>query len=197
MKRLLDAALVATAEAWSPIRRAYRWLRAAAHVLANHTHQARDDVQRAFVKVLRSIGVTKRHCGPLEDALTHFLKVTRSYRAGLFHCYDDPDIPRTNNDLEQCFGQHGFHERRATGRKTGTPSAVLRGSVRLVASVATRLRRFGAADLVPHDRERWREIRQTVRRRFALRAQGRRFRRDPQAYLEQLEADYLKRALPS
>lgn len=197
MKLLLDAALAATADAWSPIRRAYRWVHAAAHVLANPEKQARDEVQRAFVKVLRSIGVTKRHCGPLEDALTHFLKVTRSYRAGLFHCYDDPEIPRTNNDLEHCFGQHRFHERRATGRKTGAPSAVLRGATRLVASVATRLRRFTAADLVPYDREQWWKIRQTVRRRFALRAQGRRFRRNPQAYLDQLEADYLKRALPS
>jgi hypothetical protein len=112
---------------------------AAAHVLAKHDQQDRAAVHQAFVKVLRSIGVTKRHCGPLEDALTHFLKVTRSYRSGLFHCYDDSAIPRTNNDLEQCFGQHRFHERRATGRKRGAPSAVLRGSVRLVASVATRL----------------------------------------------------------
>ncbi len=197
MKHLLERALAATADAWSPIRRAYRWVREAAHVLANHAAQARAAVQQAFVKVLRSIGATKRHCGPLEDALTHVLKGTRSYRPGLFHCYDDPAIPRTNNDLEQCFGQHRFHERRATGRKTGAPTAVLRGSTRLVAQIATRLRPFAAADLIPHDGAQWRKIRQTVRRRFALRAQGRRFRRDPKAYLEQLEADYLKQAFPS
>jgi len=170
---------------------------AAAHVLAKHDQQDRAAVHQAFVKVLRSIGVTKRHCGPLEDALTHFLKVTRSYRSGLFHCYDDPAIPRTNNDLEQWFGQHRSHERRATGRKRGVPSAVLRGSVRLVASVATRLRRFAAVDIVPYDRAQWRKIRQTLQGRFALRAQGRRFRRNPEAYLEQLEADYFKLALPS
>jgi len=170
---------------------------AAAHVLAKHDQQNRAAVHQAFVKVLRSIGVTKRHCGPLEDALTHFLKVTRSYRSGLFHCYDDPAIPRTNNDLEQSFGQHRFHERRATGRKRRAPSTVLRGSVRLVASVATRLRRFAAVDIVPYDRAQWRKIRQTLRGRFALRAQGWRFRRNPEAYLEQLEADYFKLALPS
>jgi hypothetical protein len=56
---------------------------AAAHVLANPDQQDRAAVHQGFVKVLRSIGVTKRHCGPLEDALTHFLKVTRSYRSGL------------------------------------------------------------------------------------------------------------------
>jgi hypothetical protein len=197
MQQLIADALAATADAWPPIRRAYRWVWAAAHVLANRDGHARREVEQAFVKVLRSMGVTKRHCGPLEAALTHFLKVTRSYRAGLFHCYDDVDIPRTNNDLEQCFGQHRFHERRATGRKSGAPSVVLRGSVRLVASVASRLRQFAAADLVPHDHAQWRKLRQTVRHRFALRAQGRRFRRDPQAYLAQLEANYLKSALPS
>ena len=73
-------------------------MHAAAHVLANPDQQDRAAVHQGFVKVLRSIGVTKRHCGPFEDALTHFLKVTRSYRSGLFHCYDDPAIPRTNND---------------------------------------------------------------------------------------------------
>lgn len=105
-------------------------------MLANREGLTRAALENAFVKVLRSIGVTKRHCGPLEAALTQFLKVTHSYRAGLLHCYDDEALPRTNNDLEQCFGQHRFHERRATGRKKGALNAVLHGSVRLVAGVA-------------------------------------------------------------
>jgi hypothetical protein len=165
-------------------------------VLANREERERPEVEQAFVRVLRSIGVTKRHCGALEDGLTHFLKVTRSYRSGLFHCYDDPAIPRTNNDLEHCFGQHRDHERRATGRKRGAPNAELHGSVRLVAGIATRLRPFTPSDLIPHDRVRWQQMRQAVRRRFALRAQGRRFRRDPDGYLKQLEEDCLKLALP-
>jgi hypothetical protein len=197
MRQMIARALAETAEMWNPIRRAERWVRAAAHVLANHEGKEAADVKEAFVRVLRSIGVTKRHCGVLEDALTHFLKVTRSYRAGLFHCYDDEAIPRTNNDLEHCFGQHRYHERRATGRKSGAPSAVLHGSVRLVAGVATRLRPFTPADLVLRDRRRWQQLRQVVRRRFALRAQGRQFRHDPDAYLAQLEDDCIKRALPT
>jgi hypothetical protein len=197
MNQVLARALTATAEMWEPIQRAYRWVRAAAHVLANDEQHARASVEQAYVRILRSIGVTKRHCGALEAALTHFLKVTRSYRAGLFHCYDDPDIPRTNNDLEHCFGQHRLHERRATGRKRGAPNVVLHGSARLVAGVATRLRDYPPVDLVPRDLTAWRTLRQSIRRRFALRAQGLRFRRDPQAYLDQLEADFLKRGLPA
>src|SRR5262245_24606487 len=197
MRQMIVRALAEPAECWNRIRRAQRWVREAAHVLANQEGKEPADVKEAFVRVLRSIGVTKRHCGVLEDALTHFLKVTRSYRTGLFHCYDDEAIPRTNNDLEQCFGQHRYHERRATGRKNGAPNAVLHGSVRLVAGVATRLRLYTHADLVPRDRTHWQQLRQTVRHRFVLRAQGRRFRRDPDAYLQQLEDDSLKRALPA
>src|SRR3712207_9435478 len=60
-------------------------------------------------------------------------------RPGLFHCYAVPDLPRTNNGLEQLFGSQRYHERRATGRKAASPAAVLRGEVRLIAATATRL----------------------------------------------------------
>lgn len=196
IKQLLERALAETAALWEPIRRAYRWIHAAAHVLANAEEQPATEVRQAFVRILRSIGVTKRHCGELEAALTHFLKVTRSYQAGLFHCYADPAIPRTNNDLEHCFGQHRHHERRATGRKVGSPSTVLHGSVRLVAGVATRLRPFTPTELAPGDIGCWQQMRKTIRQRFALRAQGCRFRRDPDTYLAQLEETYFRLALP-
>lgn len=196
MKRMIEQALQATAELWEPIRRAYRWVREVAHVLANAEQRERAEVREAFVRILRSIGVTKRHCGRLEDALSHFLKVTRSYRSGLFHCYDDDAIPRTNNDLEQYFGQHRYQERRATGRKRGSPTTVLHGPVRVVASAMTRIRPFSAADLAPRDRARWQQLRQTIRERFARRAQGYRFRRAPDSYLAYLEEACLKLALP-
>jgi hypothetical protein len=196
LKLLIERALAETATLWEPLRRAYRWIHAAAHVLANADAQSVSVVRQAFVRVLRSIGVTKRHCGPLEAALDHFLKVTRSYQAGLFHCYADPAIPRTNNDLEHCFGQHRHHERRASGRKVGSPSTVLHGSVRLVAGVASRMRQFTPTELAPGNIGRWQQLRKTIRQRFALRAQGRRFRRNPDAYLAQLEDAYFKLALP-
>jgi hypothetical protein len=196
MKLLIERALAQTAALWEPIRRAYRWVHAAAHVLANVQAQPVSIVRQAFVRVLRSIGVTKRHCGVLEAALDHFLKVTRSYQAGLFHCYADPAIPRTNNDLEHCFGQHRHHERRATGRKVGSPSTVLHGTVRLVAGLASRMRQFTPTELAPSNIARWQQVRKRIRQRFALRAQGRQFRRNPDAYLAQLEEAYFRLALP-
>jgi hypothetical protein len=74
------------------------------------------------------------------EQLRHFGKVTRSYWPGLFPCYDSADIPRTNNDLGHLFGSHRYHERRAGGRKQATPGLVVQGSVRVVSSLATRLR---------------------------------------------------------
>lgn len=76
------------------------------------------------------LGAMRRHresVGDLGPAVDHFVKVSRSYWPGLFAWYDTPDLPRTNNDLEQAFGSHRYHERRATGREGASPARVLRG----------------------------------------------------------------------
>jgi len=70
------------------------------------------------------------------------------------------------------------------------------GSVGLVAGVASRLRRFTPTELAPSTIGHWQQVRKTIRQRFALRAQGRRFRRDPDAYLTQLEDAYFRLTLP-
>ena len=100
--------------------------------------------------------------------MDHFVKVTRSYWPGLFASYDTADLPRTNNALEQLFGSHRYHERRASGRKGRSPGMVLRGSVRLVTGLATRNREVTAADLDAADREEWKRTRieLEVRRRI-------------------------------
>jgi hypothetical protein len=135
--------------------------------------------------------------GSLHEAIAHFLKVTRSYWPGLFACCDAAELPRTNNDLEQFFGSYRYHERRASGRKVASPGTVVRGSVRLVASAATRLREVVGEDLAPSDPSRWRLLRGSLDRRQANRALGRRFRRDPAAYLRSIEKALIKKTLPS
>ena len=97
--------------------------------------------------------------GTLAEAVDHFLKVTRSYRPGLFHCYAVAGLPRTNNDLEQLFGAHRHHERRATGRKTASAGHRAARPGAAVAATATRLRRQDAAIWPAADRRRWREVR--------------------------------------
>jgi hypothetical protein len=117
--------------------------------------------------------------GPLAPAAAHFLKVTASYWSGLFACDGVADLPRTNNALEQYFGTARHAERRATGRKGASPALVVRGAVRVVAAVATRLQAFSAADLCPSDVPAWRILRQQVTARHDTRRLQARFRRDP------------------
>jgi hypothetical protein len=135
--------------------------------------------------------------GALAPAVAHFHKVTASYGAGLFHCYDVPDVPPTNNALEQYFGSARYHERRATGRKGASPGLVVRGAVRLVAAVATRSRPFADADLCPADLAAWRALRGRLQARQAARRAQRRFRQDPDAYLTALEEALCQPSLPA
>jgi hypothetical protein len=179
------------------IGKAYEWVHRAAHILANHEERSGADVRRAYEDLLEEVVRSKDRLGALTPTIAHFRKVTASYGEGLFHCYDTPDLPRTNNDLEQCFGSVRYHERRATGRRGTVPGVVVRGAVRVVAAVATRCQHFSASDLRPTDYAAWLELRERLAyRRDARRAQLR-FRRQPEAYLATLEAQLLKVRLPS
>ena len=196
MQLLLTRGLRATAALWPSIRLTYGWVHRAAHVLANEAGLSGDQVRGAYADLLTEMTARQATAGTLSPALRHFLKVTRSYWPGLFHCYDVPDLPRTNNDLEQAFGALRYHQRRATGGKRSAPGTVVRGSVRLVAAVTTRQRRFEPPDLWPRDLARWRHLRQELEHRAAARRTLRRFRRDPAAYLHALEDQFLQAILP-
>jgi len=128
---------------------------AAARVLNNHQDESAAVVQRRFDGLIGAMVRHRGKAGTLADAIGHFRKVARSYRPGLFHCYAVPDLPRTNNDLEQWFGVQRHHDRRATGRKMASPATVLRGEVRLIAAAATRLQPPTAAALGRADRTAW------------------------------------------
>jgi hypothetical protein len=189
--------LETTAPLWPPIQTAYALVHHAAHLLANH-----DDLDAAALRlayheqVLAPLRAYEAQGGPLTSAAAHFAKVSASYWPGLFCCYDVPDLPRTNNDLEQYFGTARHLERRATGRKMASPALVVRGAVRVVALMATRQHPFSAEELRPHDLAAWKALRQRVDARHQLRRRQVRFRRDPAAYLATLEAELLKPALP-
>jgi hypothetical protein len=179
------------------VRVAFDWVHAAARILNNEKALGAPEVQRRLQALLDVMARDREKAGALADAITRFLKVSRSYWPGLFHCYGVEGLPRTNNDLEQFFGSSRHHERRATGRKGASPGLVLRGSVRLVAGAATRLRSRSAAELQPRDPALWKQLRQQLEARRHVRRRGLRFRRDPKAYLGNLEEQLGKLALPS
>ena len=64
----------------------------------------------------------------------HLDKVSRSYWPGLFHCYDVPGLPRTNNELESRFRDTGRRLLRTTGQKGQTQRT---------------LQRYGAWEILP------------------------------------------------
>ena len=135
--------------------------------------------------------------GALAPAVDQFCKVTASYWPGLFHCYDVPDLPRTNNALEQYFGAARYHERRASGRKGASPGLVVRGAVRAVAAVATRDHGFDEVTLRPSDLAAWQALRRQLTTRQDARRAQRRFRRDPEGYLATLEEALFRVSLPA
>jgi hypothetical protein len=165
--------------------------------LANSENEGRSMVRRRFDGLGAAMRRHRDSAGTLAAAVDHFRKVARSYRSGLFHCYAVPDLPRTNNDLEQMFGSQRYHERRATGRKAASPATVLRGEVRLIAATATRLRPPVVRDLGRVERERSSKLRQHLDHRRHARTLRTRFRRDPDAYLAALEQQTCQLTLPT
>jgi hypothetical protein len=193
---LLERGLIDTATLWPNIRVGYGWVHRVAHVLSNQDQREGLTVQRRLGGLLGAMTRYQTAAGTLAPALIHFQKVTRSYWPGLFACYTVPDLPRTNNDLEQFFGSYRYHDRRTTGRKVASPSLVLNGSLCVIAAAATRLRPYSAAELAPENIKAWQELRQARETRRQQRTLRRRFRRDPASYLAKLEAKLLQLILP-
>jgi hypothetical protein len=189
--------LAETSALWPDIERVYPWVHKAAHILNNHDAEDAATVQRRFDGLVGAMLRHRDRAASLSGAVEHFGKVTRSYRPGLFHCYSVADLPRTNNDLEHEFGSQRYHERRATGRKTASPAVVLRGEARLIAAVATRQHPPSGADLGRVDRQRWTELRQRLDHRRQARILRTRFRRNPDAYLAELEQKAFQLTLPT
>jgi hypothetical protein len=182
---------------WPPIEQAYALVHQAAHVLANHDHESGAIVREHYEQVLRAIRHLLACGGPLSSALETFLKKTESYWPGLFHCYDIPDLPRTNNDLEHCFGSVRYGERRASGRRGAIAALVVRGPVRVLTALAVQRQCFLPRALAFVGLEAWYELREQLTYRREARRKQLRFRKNPAAYLAALEEVLLKTGLPS
>jgi hypothetical protein len=163
----------------------------AAHILGNHEQQTAAQVRETYQTWVKHIQEQKASLGPLSTAIDHFVEITEHFAPGLFYCYDVPDLPRTNNDLEHCFGVARAHERRATGRRGAIPAMVVRGSVRLIAALVSIREDLQATDLQPANYQAWRELRSLLQFREEARRQQFRFRKNSAAYLAILEAQLL------
>lgn len=197
MQVFLTKGLTETVSLWSDVRQGYTWVHGAAHLLANDEKLPAAQVRHGYEQLLAEMEQAPLSSQTLTTMLSTFRKVTASYWPGLFHCYDVPDLPRTNNELEQYFGSARYHERRATGRKQASPGLVVRGAVRVVASVASRLHPFSGPELCPTDLTRWRTLRSELNHRHEARRMQYRFRQSPERYLAALEEKLIKERLPT
>ena len=147
LHQLLTKGLQATAELWPPLEQAYRFLDQAKTILANESQDSGQQVRERYLAHLARMRDDLAALGQLSEAFEHFCHITDNFAAGLFRCYDIVGLPRTNNDLEHCFGVARVHERRATGRRGAIPGVVVRGSVRVIAAVVTPLQLFSVEEL--------------------------------------------------
>jgi hypothetical protein len=198
LQQVLRRGLEETAALWPAVRATYKWVKRAARILKNENQLPAKQVRRRLTQLLVRM---RRAATTAEDAavvagLKHFVKVTKSFWGGLFGCYESPDLPRTNNDLEHAFGSHRYHERRSSGRRRSAPGLVVSGSARLISGLATRLRPEEGLILRDGYVESWQELRAELEHRRELRRKHRQFRRNSAVYLAELEQRCLQLTLP-
>jgi hypothetical protein len=197
LHRRVRRGLEETADPFAPVGELFARVYRVAHELSNHDARSGSGVRRRWDELIRGMDGRARRRPDLSGPPGHFVKVSRSYEPGLFHCDDVADLPRTNNDLGQSFGSHRHHERRCRGRKVASPGLVVRGSVRRVAGLMTRPGEVTAEELAPTDLFAWPELRVELGYREAARVRPRRFRRDPTGYLKRREALARQSGLPA
>jgi hypothetical protein len=192
LSQLLTKGLQTTAKLGPPLEHAYCFLDQAKAILANESQDTGHCVRERYLAHLAQMRGNLAALGPLVEAFEHFCHITDNFAVGLFRCYDVAGLPRTNNDLEQCFGVARVHERRATGRRGAIPGVVVRGSVRVMAAVTSKEQVFSVEELRPTDYQRWRNLRRQLQQREEVRRQQWRFRKNPAGYLAEVEARLLQ-----
>lgn len=123
-----------------------------------------------------------------EDAVlvSNFQRYTRGFWKGLFACYDSPWVPRTNNDHERFFRQTKTKHRRTTGRRSWNEHILRCGEfVVLVDDALNQQNLLSRLQQVSY--ESFNLERQNWTKRLDETTKRRRFRRDPLAYLKQIE----------
>jgi hypothetical protein len=171
--------------ALSPFDQTYRelqqgaaWLRDIAYILEPSAASPRSADQvatqlRGYLDTVRSrpdLPPTVKRFG------AHLDKVSRSYWSGLFHCYDVPGVPRTNNELESRFRDTRRRLLRTTGQKGLTQRTLQRqGAWELLPRPSTEAKLLEALPQTPpeelaRERQRFAEH----RRRFTMQSRSRR-----------------------
>jgi hypothetical protein len=133
----------------------------------------------------------------LRPKVEHLVTVLRRLGAGLYHCYDVPGLPRTDNALEQFYRRVKTEQRRITGRKRADAFVVRVGGFAVYATAASAVpEATRLAQLAAVTAEQWQRERLTLRANQDRQTKMRRFRLRRDAYLADLEARWTCLAQP-
>lgn len=118
--------------------------------------------------------------------LENLLNYSKGFWKGLFACYDNPLIPRTNNDLELFFRRTKQKHRRITGSRTWN-RYIIRHGENIVFADNTKHESCAleAIQKVPY--ERYEQESSAWTKRISEHTKQRRFKRDPNVYLLNIE----------
>jgi Transposase, Mutator family len=185
----LQSALSPCAPTYQDLQQGAAWLHDIAYILEPIGPQVLKGQQvarplRAYLDAIRG----QRDVSPaLYDFGLHLDKVSRHYWPGLFHCYDVPSLPRTNNEIESLLRDTGRRVLRITGQKGLTRRTLQRqGAWELLPRPATEAKLLdGLSQIPPAD---WAQERQRFaqhRERFRLQSRSTRQTHIPLAQLRQ------------
>lgn len=163
---------------------AWSWIHCLAHLLNQGMTRAEAEAQ--FQHYATSLPSTADPL--LYEIAAHIQKVSLAFAPKLFAYYDQPLLPKTNNDLELFIGQLKKDQRRITGRKNTCAFVLRQGrAVALLQSLPSEinwLQRFAAVDM-----KTFYNVLADLRRQDE-RSQAWRARRNLSAYLSLLEQDW-------
>ena len=183
----LQAALSPFAQTYQELQQGAAWLHDIAYILEPTAIQPlRGEHVAGQLRTYLDVVLHTRAVTPTIARFgLHLDKVSRSYWPGLFHCYDVPGLPRTNNELESRFRDTGRRLLRTTGQKGQTQRTLQRqGAWELLPRPSTEAKLLDGlcqtlAEDVAEERQRFAAHRQ----RFRLQSRS---RKHTQAQFEQL-----------
>jgi hypothetical protein len=121
-------------------------------------------------------------------ALRHLLGVLERWRPYLLRCYDVGGLPKTNNEMEDFIRRIKRRYRRMVGRKNWNRYLLRYGArVAYIEGAAAQGTEYGVGELGAVSGAAWQAARATQRNRQREQLGRWRFRRDPAAYLADLE----------
>jgi hypothetical protein len=119
LHRGLQIALQSVQVEHTHLQQAAGWLQAIADILDPDGKPARsgEEVRQELFAYLEAVPKTSQLPPDLDPFYQHILQTSHNYTPGLFHGYDLPGLPRTNNDRESEFRDLNRRLLKTTGQK--------------------------------------------------------------------------------